>query len=398
MLRYIKFSIIFMIITIAVMFLYTTNSKAFNSGSGVSYSYGQSGLLDVLLTDNESKIYISQYMDDCIIEINTSTMLEIRRVEIIYPSIIEFSPAENYIYAISYGNPSSLVRIHLPSFTYNPNNDVIELDGGVNDLTISPDGSRCWIVHSTWPLNGDSFTDFNLDAPPDTGILTEIDLSNYSISSSISIPSVPSSVYYSPTAEKLFVQHQKYYREYDPNATGRAQSIPLIEGDIITIYDVENIGRPVKEFQELVGGRHESNILNIFALNNWDDSGSNMIIPNVIPRSPEFSARVVDTNNYSTFDLIFEDANTDAMGAKYFHKVPGQNILWVAIEYGFPVAVEGPHENFLIRVNTIEPYNHEIFICEEAIEPFGDFEVSNDGETLYLTVPNTGEIIVWSPD
>ena len=325
-------------------------------------------------------------------------MLETRRVDIDYPSIIEFSPSENNIYALSYGEPSKLVRIHLPAFTYDQNFDVIELDGGAHDLTVSPDGLRCWVVHSTWPLNGDSFADFHLDAPPDTGIMTEIDLTTYTVSASITIPSVPSSVYISPSVNKLFALHQKYYREYDPNATCRAQSIPIIESDRITIYNVENFGRPILELDELLGGRHDSEILNIFSLSNWDDTGLMMAIPNVIPGSPEFSMRVANTSDYTTFDLAFEDANGDAMGAKYFQKVPGQNIMWVAIEYGFPVAEPGPHENLLVRVNTIEPYNHEVFICDEAIEPFGDFEVSNDGNTLYLTVPNTGELIVWSPD
>ncbi len=41
--------------------------------------------------------------------------------------------------------------------------------------------------------------------------------------------------------------------------------------------------------------------------------------------------------------------------------------------------------------------DYDFFPVDEATDDLGDFAISPDGTTFYLTVPNTGEIIVWQP-
>jgi DNA-binding beta-propeller fold protein YncE len=365
-------------------------------GSGNAYSYGQPGNVAAVLNDSGTLLYVSYYFDNYIAEVNTSTMELVRTFPITWPTVFELSPDGNYVYAISEGAPSHLVKIRLSDGQTNQ----LELEGEAKDLAINPDGDTLWVVHRTWPVSGDVFTDPGIDAPPNTGRLSKIDLVNFSLVLTQTIESVPVSIWFSDYTDPplVYVLHETYRTDYiehvsqsDPNAAWAE-----ITGtwNPVTIYNSDSLRR---QEQELAGGAHNFDFLSA-GLANWSDNNRYLAIPSPANGMPAFSIRIVDLDNpESPTDLIFEDHYQNAMGVKYVHKVPGLDIAWCAVNSGFSNPNQGYNKAMVVRVNTATN-EHEVFYVNEAENFFGDFAVSPDGNTLYLTVPKAGHVIVWSPD
>jgi len=68
--------------------------------------------------------------------------------------------------------------------------------------------------------------------------------------------------------------------------------------------------------------------------------------------------------------------------------------MWATVSAG--QLSESDERELMVRINrsTLE---YDFFPIDEATDDLGDFAISPDGTTFYLTVPRTGEIIVWQP-
>lgn len=392
-----RYLIIAMVAIAFGIYFYSIKTMAFGSGSGQIYSYAESGVIDVELNAQGDRLYASYHGAHCIIEINTNTMEETRRFNVDWPTYMDISPDGSFLYAIKFYDPCEFVRIRLSDGQINR----IQLEGEAKDFVLNANASKAWLVRRLWPLYPTPYSDPNYDAPPATGRLSEIDLTTFTVTQTQTIESMPESIWYSPVAERLFVYHglTNAIIETIPVSPGsnRVYERLLEEHERITIYDVSMPGFIRVEPEELDGGGHLIS-WHTARLSNWDDAGTFMAIPSPVHSLPPFSMRVANAVDLSTFDLTFDDANGNPIGALYFKKVPGQNVMWVANDTGNDIPGITATRKFAVRVETTPPYNHEIYIVDEATDQYGDFAVSPDGNTLYLTLWKTGEIIVWSPD
>jgi hypothetical protein len=376
---------------------------SFASGTGTVYSYGSDDLQSIYINGQGDKIYLPYFRDHKIIEVDTASMQQINSFDLDsswYPSYIVMSPDDTFLYVTCYGQPNSgLMRINT---TNGQITGPIALSGACKNLAINPAGSRLWAIHRTWPLAGDGYTDPDYDAPLNTGLISEIDTASFQAIQSISIPSVPESIWFSPSSSRLFVLHAlSESREREVSVPPDSSYSYLEEmWERITIYDASMPGRIVLVPEELKGGGHS--ILGFYPaqLSGWSDSGEYLAIPNLFPGLPQFSMRVANTQTLTTFDLIFPDIKEEAMGTFFSHKVLGQNTVWAAMCAGkinpddYPVS-----GNIALRVSTVFPYDYQPYAVNEAPPgQLGDFAVSPDGQILYMTVPTMGRVIKWFPD
>ena len=359
-----------------------------------SFSFGQPGIVQALLSNNENRLYISYYKDNKISEIDTLTMQQIRQFQITRPSFMDLSEDGLYLYAISRGNQASIKRICLSD----GNIDQLILEGDVISQSYDPNGNRLWVVHRTWPMDGDIMN--GLEPPPAfEGIITEIDTINFTISESLPIDSYPISVWYSRFSDKLYVMHGLERTEpegYETEGGGFVTTGAALLCNPITIYGLDQ--DRIYYIGEVMGGFYNDHAIPA-QLENWDDNGRYLAVPSSAYGVPSISVRVIDTYDDSiAFDLIFPTYFDSPLPVNFVKKVTGSNDFWAM------VCGDRPYENLpegswvVVRVDT-DTLEYELYtISQINAKFFGDFDLSADGSTLYLTVPVTGEIIVWSPD
>jgi len=297
--------------------------------SGTAYQFGSEDISSVILNSSDSILYASLYQDGLIIEVDCATMTTIRSFQIAYPEAMTLSNDELFLYVESGWEPGYINKIRLSDgFT-----DSIPIEGEPEDLVVDFSNDRLWVMHRTWPLDGDEVMDINDDAPANSGIITEIDLNSFSIACQQPVMAIPTTIIYSPETEKLFVLHAltdttvDFFEVWDKDETGIGYDIVSSEWEKISVYDVSNPGAIGLISENLKGG---SEAFAPFSpqLELWTDSGSHIAVPNAIPYKPEFSLRIFNSENFSHFDLFFPDANSQAIGCYYLHKVPSENILW----------------------------------------------------------------------
>ncbi len=359
-----------------------------------SFSYGQPGAVQALLNDDGSRLYVSYYRDNKVVEIDTETMQQVRQFQIEWPAYMELSEDELYLYAISRAVTASIKRMRLSD----GNIDQIILEGDVISLSYDPDGNRLWVVHRTWPMDGDVM---NGPAPPPSyaGILTEIDTTDFAISQNLAIESYPISVWYSQYSDKVYVMHGLVRTEpagFETEGGGFVTTGVALLCNPITIYGLDQdrlycIG-------EVMGGFYNDDVMPA-QLDKWDDDGRYMAVPSSSYGIPSFSMRVIDTYDDSVaFDLIFPTYFDSPLPVNFVKKVTGNTDFWVMVSGDIPYENLPEGSWVVVRVNT-DTLEHEIYTIDQVnARLFGNFAVSPDGNTLYLTVPHTGEIIVWSPD
>ncbi len=360
--------------------------------TGQEYTYGRPGSLDAKINGSGSKLYVPYGNDGYIVEIDTNTMLELRRFLVPNPAYIYLDDDETYLYAISCQWPDRIYRIQLSD----GDSTYLTLEGRLGDLALDSQGGRLWAVHFVWP-EPDEMT-HALDAPshPDTGRLSEISLGDFQVSRSMVIEAVPTSVWYSPYSEKVYVAHQlRRFIHDDAYEHGGWDSFEVI-GNPITIYGLDQ--ERLYLIGEVFGGHHDSFLYIPYHLGAWDDEGRYLVAPSPITGRPDFSLRVIDTVDDSVeFDLQFPSYyEGQLVTAKYVQKVPGDDVLWVAIRLGVLYPDFPGEDGVVVRVNTLT-LEHDVFVIENVGSRFGDFAVSPDGDTLYLTAPSAGRVIVWSP-
>ncbi len=367
-------------------------------GDSSSFSFGQPGNVASVLSEDGTCLYVSYYFDNYIVEVDTSTMQALRYLPITWPTVMRLSPDGEYLYAISVGTPSHLVQIRLSDGV----TSLLEVEGEAKDFALDSTCETAWVVHRTWPQSGDVFTDPGADAPPNTGRLTKIDLISFSPVLTQTIESVPISVWFSDYGEvpRLYVLHETYRYEAVFHSLGSAggHEVGWNETtacwDPVTTYDPDSLRLEMEEYR---GGGHNFDFL-AARLSNWSDDGRFLAIPSAANGQPAFSLSILDRANPATQnDLVFEDYRGNVMGGKYVHKVPEINTAWAAVSIGFTSPELGAQKAILVRVDTVSN-DFDIFNVDEAASFWGDFAVSADGNTLYLTQPKTGEVLVWSPE
>ena len=380
----------------------TRASGGFGTGTGSTYSYGTSAMKFLTLNSDGSVLYISYTVDGYISCIDTSTMQETGTIVLsqgCHPWRTVLSPDESYLYAVCMqAGPGKVARVDLTTMQQT----FLSLTGDPVDIAVDPNGSRMWVVHRTYPWLGDSIPDPNLNnAPPETGYLAEIGLSNFTISDEIPILSVPYSVWFSPTEERLFVSHDLSQKETEDHFVrdGGVYKIVTAEWERVTIYDVSQLGDITPLSQELHGASPATFSLVPDLLESWSDDGSCLAISNPAVGCPPFSMRVADAGDFTSFDLTFPDANNEAMGVYYAQKVPGHDVLWTKIGEGrAQVGYDPQPSNILVRVETESPYDFQAYLVNEVTTKLGHFAVSPDGDTLYISITSGGDIIKWIPD
>ena len=351
---------------------------------GASYRYGEPEVVDAVLNPEGSRLYVSYFADNAIVEINTSTMLETRRFTCIHPTFMEMSPGGSHLYALSRSSTSRLKRVNLVDGTSNQ----ITLQGYANSFCSDSAGGKLWIVGGVWPGDGELVSHQDVRDHPDTGRLTEIDVPSFSIARIAAIDPVPVSVWYSAYTDKLYVLH-----EDEQAAMISSSEEDWTLADRITVYDASSL----QAIGDLLGGMEGLGTFPPAQLTSWDDQQRYLAIPDPGPGYPQKSIRVIDTVDDSIVsDLVFPRYDGGTIGIRFAHKVPGSDILWAAAYSGVhDENVIGQGET-VIRVNTATQ-EHEFFCADGITDHFGDFAVSPDSNTLYFTVIYTGEIIVWSP-
>ncbi len=357
------------------------------------YSYGQQGATDIEITNNGELLYVTYFEDNAVVEIDANTMLEVRRFSVPMPTTIYLDSDEEYIYASSDTWPGGVYRIQL----IDGQSSSLTLEGEIYDLAIDKQNNRLWAVHLIWPQFDELFSETEAYLHPNTGRLTEIDLDNFQVTRELEIEPLPTAVWYSQYSNKVYVVHHlRRFEPYDPSSYGSMESMKYF-GNPITIYglDQENLHKIGENFV----GHHDKSLIIPYHIGNWDDSGRYLVVPSPISGRPEFSLEVIDTVDDSIENYISFPGYPpgDLMTTKYIQKVPNIDVLWSTILFGRPDPEIYEGNRFIARVNTVT-LEYEIFTIDNVNYSFGDFAVSPDGNTLYLTVPNTGEIIVWSPD
>jgi len=351
------------------------------------YKYSNARCMQALLNSTGTKLYITCKDDDAIIEIDTSTMQEIRRFTITTPTEMIISENENYLYSNSSQWPTSyLVRIRLSD----GNMSSIGINGNIAGIHLDSTNNIIWVLHYTYPIPNESYTDDEVLLNHKTsGFMTKIDAQTFTILQSGNVWPLPLSIWYSENQDYVCVIHD-WGTRYSGTPNGIA----------VGVWDADTL-QWVGQFKG--GGNSKSKRSLPIELANWSDDGHYLVIPNRDNYLRNFSLRIIDLDDKSSinefateFELaLIDTASGRLLSSEFVKKVPGQNILWVTSDMGNPPDSQ-EHDRFVINVNTTT-HAYNVYEIPEATHDFGYFDVSSDGRTLYLTQPETGEVIVTCP-
>ena len=355
------------------------------NASGTVYRLEDPSVMDIVLDSTGNFLYAAYTNENAILEISTANMQEIRRFGLPHPHRIELSPDEQYLYsATDSDGDGGLARIRLSDGHI----DSIAITGYIADFLIHPSGNTIWVTHRTWPEWGIGYVDYY--PPDDDGILSTIQCNGpMSISDFAIIDSIPNSIYYSESYGKLYIKHGLEEWDYDePPGWGDP---PDYISHLITIYDADDLTL----LGETKGGMDYFDYFRYSELTAWDQSGHFMMVPASCDPVPMYSFRVIDTSD-DTVDFDYSLAAYNGIPAflEYVHHIGDTDILWANVTRG--QLHENDERELMVRINrsTLE---YDFFPIDEATDDLGDFAISPDGTTFYLTVTHTGEIIVWQP-
>ena len=341
------------------------------------YSFGDPVCIAAKLDSTQERLFVSYFDDDAVVEIEMSTMTELRRFTVASPGMIAIAPDDQYLYVTSSGWPqSSVVRVRVVDGEM----DALSVSGDIGDVSIDESGDWLWIVHRTYPIPG-QLADLQeaLRDYPDSGYLTKIATSTFSIAATINTLPLPMSVWYSAYSNKVFVLHENEMKRED-------ESDP--QGSVIGTWWADTLNWAGCT----VGGMHESIRFRPTMACEWSADGQFLALPNPTECSPNYSLRVIDCEDNSiAFDLQIVDGYGKILNIKHVRKVPGSNILW-AITNSERTGLG--YSYCLARVDT-ETRDYQIFDGPEAVSAIGYGDVSDDCDTIFMPLIYTGEIVVW---
>jgi hypothetical protein len=350
-----------------------------------AYPYGQPALWDIRINADGTRLYATFPSESKIIEIDTASMEEVRSFPLSHPAKIELSADGNYLFS-TFSNEElqdGLARIRLSD----GNTELLDLEDWISDIAIDPDGCVLWAVQRSWPLEGDTMDDF---PEPFSGSLIKISTeSELSVANQIAIESLPNSIYYSKLYNKLYIKHQLVYFGYeDPGAPWQEYDIGA---QLVTVYNTETLAQNC----QIHGGGENPGFTESSELVAWESTGRLMMIPTMIHCTPSCSFKIIDTLDDSVaFNGLLPLSAYWNAGLQYAHPSPNWEYMWATVSAG--QLSESDERELMVRINrsTLE---YDFFPIDEATDDLGDFAISPDGTTFYLTVPRTGEIIVWQP-
>lgn len=359
--------------------------------SGILYSYGQRGIVDLLTNGAGSHLYVSYYLDNAVVEIDTTTMNELRRFTVVEPTMMQLQPDGTYLYVISLW-PGKVTRIRLAD----GQQQSISVDGEGCNLAFDPSGQRLWVVHRTWPVRGEVVDPANKGPHPDTGFISQISTASLDIDWTAGTSKLPMTAWYAPVSNRLYVYHELTDTEFDGSAATPDLRSSVIEmGDMLSVYSLNE--ETPRYLHYIVAGLYDSFDDMPISIAPWSDDGRYFAVPSMEPPVPEFSVRVFDAMD----DTVLADISIPGEGGlpvdiADLQKVPGADVLWVAIKGSRPPLGLDPDGRYVARINT-QTMTSEVYEVAEANSYLGNFAVSPDGSKLYLSQPDTGDIIVWSP-
>jgi len=358
--------------------------------SGFLISFGQRGIVDTCLNSDGSRLYVSYYLDGKVIEIDTSTSQQIRSFNIAEPTKMTIEPDNSYLYVVSLW-PGGINRIRLSDGDI----DSLALQGEAYNLCLDQTESRLWVIHRTWPVRGDIADPANPGSHPNTGFLTEIDASAFSVTSSVNTWQLPMTIWHSPIVDNVYIYHEGIYREYDENQDQINWNTVQTWGNEVSIFSTRD---PIPVYTDfIVAGMYDNFDDLPIEVCKWSDDGRFWAIPSMEDSKPEFSIRVLDTfDNSAAHDLLIPAEGGGALNIGSVDRAPGSSYLWATIKKTRTPLGMDPEGRYIARISTSN-LSWEIFPIDEAISYFGSFSAALDDNTIYLTQPDTGQILVWSP-
>ncbi len=361
-----------------ILYEITMNPGIIASSNG--YYYGLSNPVTAAINSNGDHLYVSFPSHNKVLEIDIPSMQELRRFDIDDAGYLHLDQSENLLYCISSGYPSYLNRINLSS----GQTERIQITALATDFCFHPDGQTIWVISQTWPGEGEWYVPSEAYKHPESGMITEVDVQNFEIIQSATIKPLPVCIMYSSYTEMLYIWHAYTSVESEPG-----QNYITRNGNVIYETDPSRLNQ----------GRHfitgpEIGLPGGPRVELWSDDGRYLAVPSPAIGEPPHSLMVFDLESWDYASEISVLMGNDLpFGTRFLHVVPNQNIIWAT---GFGGFSENPLDRPVIRINRVTE-EIEVFPVH-GVPRWGDFTVSPDGSTLYLTSPNTNEIIVWSPD
>ena len=367
------------------MFQLSLTSSSLNAETHV---YRDKPCYNSVLSHSGEYYYIVFPESNEILEVDVSTMIETRSFSTFRPYDIAISPDDLFIYTdstdISLLPNSNFVKINLT----NEEMDTLSLDGTIQHFCIDSTGNFAWVIHSTYPVPGESFDE--MEAFTDyrnTGILTKINLTSFSIvCSTTTVFPLPIAIWYSDYSNRLYVHSELSENIIENN----------VESSMVMVYnsDLSQTDYCAYANYHAIGDR-------LTIGTSWTDDKRYYVVPNMHPLLP-FTLRMFDTTtvpipqDYVIVDPIDSEVNLELTS---INKVKLEDTIW-AIGQSGNMDLYPNRTKYIFKIDIVS-LDYEMFEIPDLPNAsfIRYFEISNDGRTLYIPVAeeNGGSVIVISP-
>ena len=323
-------------------------------GFSTEYPFRSGFCLQVEMCNSRNRLYASFPELDTIISVNLDTMTECSNENITNiesPTHFMIDSAGYYLYVLCAQWPSgNITQINLNDLNQR---NYISLNGIIQQFYFREDQNLLYVVHRTYPIPGQGAS--RLDAAKnyrDSGFISVIDLSNFSLTGTYIIGSLPMGIWYSGYNDTIYVPTDLEVRDFSKQE--------YIEGYGVKIVDPSTY----EELEFITGGSHAFGGHPVF-ISNWTDNSRYFVLPNVSMEKQQFSLRVIDgLDNSVALDLTFINPIDDTpMSVDYCAKVSGANTIW-ALSNTIYAFVE-PKYRHLIKINT-DTHDYEIETSEKV--------------------------------
>jgi len=345
--------------------------------SGI-FTYGGMGISDMELSSTEGKLYVSYHLDNVVVEVDNSAMEESRRFNIVAPGRLVLDESDSFLYVTSLW-PGKINRVNL----LNGQISSINLGGEAVSAFLDEVNDKLWVVHRTWPLEGDIFSPSHLGSHPNTGFFTEIDTANFSIIGTYETSKLPSCIWYSEYAHKLYVYHE--YRAYNWESV-------VFRGGLISSYNMgpggpTYTGGPKGGLQDFIDELP-------MTMTDWTGEGRYFAVPARDVTKPGYTLRVFDTADDSVaLDYSIPGEDDEPIMIFDLEREVGTDYIWVIIQ---PVSTPqggDPDTRYIARIDTTTQ-DYTLYPVLEASSWIGCLEIASLARKAYMSMPMTGEIIV----
>jgi DNA-binding beta-propeller fold protein YncE len=363
-----------LVLLFAIPWVFLSSCGGAVISSSQQYTFGTGICSDCILNPNGDKLYVSYMDNNKIFEIDPVSMTSIREIQVQQPLMMEINSAGDVLYTITAEWPGRLACTQLST----GQTEYVQFDGGTIDLVLDEQNDRLWVLHGLFPtptgING--IEEACKPENQSSGRLSVLQLSTMNVLQTTILPTTPDNILYSPYSQQLYVAYDIWYIPTD-----------FPEGCLLEIRDSQNY----EVVSETAWGEIDTFGSIPIEPTFWSDDGRYLAYPSPFHYYSAFSMRVIDTaTDTVAFDITMPATYGSALSPKFSHKVPGLNILWADVQRDVPPGF--PDEpRTVVRIDT-SSQQYQFFQVEGSSKKWGDFAVSPDGETLYLTVPHEGGI------